>query len=106
MEYLAIEKEAYEKLTEGIVALKRRVNELCPGDKGALGAGWIENAELSRSLNISIRTLQTYRERGILGFSMIGRKIYYKTNDLERLIANNRVPSKNVSKSRKEDSWN
>lgn len=106
MEYLAIEKEAYEKLMEGFVTLKKRVNELCPGDKGALGEGWVENAELSRRLNISIRTLQTYRERGILGFSIIGRKIYYKTSDIDHLIATNRVPSKKTSKSRKEASWN
>ncbi len=106
MEYLAIEKEAYEKLIEGVVSLKRRVNELCPGDKGALGEGWIENAELSRRLNISIRTLQTYRERGILGFSIIGRKIYYKTSDIERLIASNRISYKKTPKSRKETSWN
>lgn len=106
MEYLAIEKEAYEKLIEGFVTLKRRVNELCPGDKGVLGEGWVENVELSHRLNISIRTLQTYRERGILGFSIIGRKIYYKTSDIEHLIASNRVPNKNLSNSRKETSWN
>lgn len=33
IEYLAIEKEAYEKLIESIVSLKRRVNKMCLGDK-------------------------------------------------------------------------
>lgn len=102
MEYLAIEKEAYERLIGAVVSLKRRVDELCLGDdKSALEEGWIENFELGRSLNISLRTLQNYRERGVIGFSVIGRKIYYKKSDIERLIASNRISNKNLSKSRK-----
>lgn len=87
MEYLALEKGAYEIVEEKISQLKKRVEELYPTDKSELKEGWIENAELSRRLNISLRTLQTYRERGVIGFSTIGRKIYYKTDDIEKLIA-------------------
>lgn len=91
MEHIAIEKGAYELIGERIAKLKRNVNELYPKEKSALEEGWIENSELRRRLNISIRTLQTYRERGIIGFSMIGRKIYYKISDIEHLIACNRI---------------
>lgn len=86
MEYLALEKGAYEIVEEKISQLKKRVDELYPIDKSELEEGWIENAELSRRLSISLRTLQTYRERGVIGFSTIGRKIYYKTSDIEGLI--------------------
>lgn len=91
MEYLALEKGAYEIVEEKISQLKKRVEELYPVDKSELKEGWIENAELSRRLNISLRTLQTYRERGIIGFSTIGRKIYYKTADIEELITRNHM---------------
>lgn len=91
MEYLALEKGAYEIVEEKISQLKKRVDELYPIDKSELEEGWIENAELSRRLSISLRTLQTYRERGVIGFSTIGRKIYYKTDDIEELITHNHM---------------
>lgn len=91
MEYLALEKGAYEIVEGKIFQIKKRVEELYPADKSELKEGWIENAELSRRLNISLRTLQTYRERGIIGFSTIGRKIYYKTGDIEELITRNHM---------------
>jgi DNA-binding transcriptional MerR regulator len=37
-------------------------------------------------LHISKRTLQTYRDTGIIPCSRIGRKYYYKTSDVERLV--------------------
>ena len=37
-------------------------------------------------LMISKRTLQTYRDRGILPFSQISRKIYYKASDIDEYL--------------------
>ncbi|WP_349832338.1 helix-turn-helix domain-containing protein, partial [Bacteroides fragilis] len=38
-------------------------------------------------LGISIRSLQNYRDSGKLGYSQIGNKLYYKSADIERLVA-------------------
>ena len=44
---------------------------------------WISSEEVCHLLMISKRTLQSYRDRGILPFAQIGRKIYYKTSDID-----------------------
>ena len=37
-------------------------------------------------LNISPRTLQTLRDNGTLAYSQINRKVYYKPEDVERIL--------------------
>lgn len=47
---------------------------------------WLDNQDVCQLLNISLRTLQSYRDRGILAYSMIGHKCYYKVNDIHLFI--------------------
>jgi MerR family transcriptional regulator, repressor of the yfmOP operon len=44
---------------------------------------WLTSDEVCHLLGISKRTLQNYRNNGILPFSQIGRKIYYKASDID-----------------------
>lgn len=48
---------------------------------------WLDNEEVCLLLNIQKRTLQRYRERGLLPCTQIRHKVYYKTADVERLLA-------------------
>ncbi|WP_278622493.1 helix-turn-helix domain-containing protein, partial [Prevotella denticola] len=48
-----------------------------------------------RLLNISKRTLQHYRDTGVLPFTQIGHKCYYKREDVERLLLSKTNNSKN-----------
>ena len=47
---------------------------------------WLHNGDVCRLLNISKRTLQHYRDMGVLPFSQIGHKCYYRREDVERLL--------------------
>jgi MerR family transcriptional regulator, repressor of the yfmOP operon len=47
---------------------------------------WVTSEEVCHSLMISKRTLQSYRDRGILPFAQIGRKIYYKASDIDEYL--------------------
>ena len=47
---------------------------------------WLDNQDVCQMLNISPRTLQTLRDNGTLAFSQINRKVYYKPEDVERII--------------------
>ena len=38
------------------------------------------------ALHISQRALQNYRDRGIIPYSTIGSKFYYRETDVERVI--------------------
>ena len=42
--------------------------------------------EMKEKLGISKRTLQTYRDRGLLPYSQINHKIYYRTEDVEVFV--------------------
>ena len=63
-----------------------RLSELCRRQDKALQP-WLDNEEVCLLLNIQKRTLQRYRERGLLPCTQIRHKIYYKTEDVERLLA-------------------
>lgn len=50
---------------------------------------WIDNQEVMRLLHISCRTLQTLRTNGTLPYSRINNKIYYRRQDIQRILADN-----------------
>ena len=92
MEYIAIEKAEYEQLLNSV---KKTVTDIRTiAEECTINSEWIENGELSEMLGLSKRQLQGYCERGVLGFSTIGRKIYYRRDEVERLIKNNTIKSK------------
>ncbi len=47
---------------------------------------WLDNQEFMQLLKISKRTAQNYRDAGLISFSQIGSKIYYKLSDVEDLL--------------------
>ena len=61
---------------------------------------WVTNPEAAEILNVTLRTLQNYRDNGILSFSQIGSKIYYKSSDLEKHLERHYVTSFNEIKRR------
>ena len=48
---------------------------------------WMDNQDVCQVLKISPRTLQTLRDSGRLPHSKINNRIYYRPEDVERLIA-------------------
>lgn len=47
---------------------------------------WLDGQEACQLLNISKRTLQTYRVKSILGATQINRKNYFRLVDVELLM--------------------
>ena len=50
--------------------------------------------DVCKLLNISKRTLQHYRDTGVLPFSQIGHKCYYKRENVEQLLQTKTEKSK------------
>ena len=50
------------------------------------GEPLLDNQEVCLMLQISKRTLQSYRDTGKIPFSMIGHKCYYKESDITELL--------------------
>ena len=55
---------------------------------------WIDGQDVMQTLHISPRTLQSLRDNGVLPYSRINGKFYYKVSDLEKLLEDNYSPSK------------
>jgi uncharacterized protein YaiI (UPF0178 family) len=50
---------------------------------------WIDNQDVMLALHISQRTLQTLRSNGTLPYSRINNKIYYRRQDVEKILNDN-----------------
>ena len=85
MEIRSIEEKAYAQMKLAFEKFVREMKELC-GDVRA-DKEWLDNQDVCELLNISKRTLQHYRDYGILPFSIIGKKCYYKISDIEKLLS-------------------
>ena len=81
METIENMEEFYRRLAEKmdniIKKLDGRINTK------QLSEIWLDIQEVCQLLKISKRTLQSYRDNGILPFSQIGGKIYFRANDIE-----------------------
>lgn len=85
MEIIAIEKKTLEAVERAFEGFENRMEELCSGHTKRLSQ-WLDNGEVCRLLNISKRTLQTYRDNGILPYSQINHKMFYRSSDIEMLL--------------------
>ena len=51
-----------------------------------MGKRFITDAQLSEKLNLSRRTLQDYRDRGLISFYRLDGKILYDESDVENFL--------------------
>jgi hypothetical protein len=85
MEIVNIEARTFEAIMNRFEVLEKKMNSLHSNhDKGL--KKWLDNQDVCLILNISKRTLQTYRDNGTLPYSQINHKIYYKPNDIELVM--------------------
>lgn len=84
MEIVAIEKRTFEQMMQRFEDFTKQVYTLC--GKNRSNENWLDNRQVCELLKISLRTLQTYRDTGVLPYSQIGRKCYYKAADIEQFI--------------------
>ncbi|HMH31527.1 MAG TPA: helix-turn-helix domain-containing protein [Puia sp.] len=49
----------------------------------------LDKQDILMRMHISSRTLQTWRTKGMLPYCRIGKKIYYRESDLEKLLSRN-----------------
>ena len=47
---------------------------------------WIDSVDVMNALHVSSRTLQTLRSNGTLPYSKLNGKIFYRRQDLERIL--------------------
>jgi hypothetical protein len=56
------------------------------GSKSHPSEEYIDSTSAKEMLGICQRTLQEYRDRRIIGFHQVGRKIMYRRSDIEKFL--------------------
>lgn len=82
MEAIILSKEQYQTIVDSLSEINTRLNAKDKEPKEV----WLDNQELMQLLKISKRTAQHYRDTGLISFSQVGNKIYYKLADVESLL--------------------
>lgn len=57
-----------------------------------MGKRFVTDAQLSEKLNLSRRTLQDYRDRGLISFYRLDGKILYDESDVEKFLMDSYRP--------------
>ena len=89
MNVVIISKEKYEEMVGKLNLLSDRVNEIIGRRERGKLSRWMDNQDVCQQLRISprtLRTLQTLRDNGTLAYSQIGHKIFYKPEDVQRIV--------------------
>lgn len=86
MEIINIEKQTLDQIIAKFEAFAEQVNTLCDQYKSKQLGENLDNQDVCLLLNISPRTLQTYRDTGKISFSQVNHKIYYKSSDIQELL--------------------
>ena len=87
MEVIAIQKSALDGMTNELKALLELTeNATMKYTSIFKEEKWLDNQEVCLMMNITKRTLQTYKDKGLLPYSKLNRKDYYKRSDVQALL--------------------
>ena len=86
MEVISIERSTYEELLTSFNSFVAQMRAIADRGTDKKLGNWLDNQDVCQMLNISPRTLQTLRDNGTLAYSQINRKVYYKPEDVERIL--------------------
>ena len=94
MEYETINKETPEmkQLISGIKGLTNRVRSMAQTHRPLFeGEIYLTGREVCDRLFLSPRTLQDYRDKGIIPYTQIAGKVLYRLSDINRILSENYV---------------
>ena len=88
MEHEIVNKETPEmkQLISGIKEVSKRLREIAQTHRPLFGGEiYLMGREVCKHLFVSPRTLQDYRDKGIIPYTQITGKILYRLSDINRL---------------------
>lgn len=87
---VVLPKEAWENIIMTIEELKSMVERIPERKQDK----WLDSKAVCEYLGISSRQFQAYRDKRLIPFSQVGRKIYVKGSDLDDFLEKHRIKSK------------
>ena len=85
MEIVVIEKQALDELVYRLDTLKTKLDGLY-ANSGVAPQEWLSLEQVCTRLSIKTRTLQHFRDCGVLPYSKTGGKTRYKPEDVEKML--------------------
>ncbi|MDO4721763.1 helix-turn-helix domain-containing protein [Porphyromonas circumdentaria] len=92
MEHEIVNRETPEmkELILGIREMTKRLKEIAETHRPLFGGEiYLIGREVCERLFISPRTLQDYRDKGVIPYTQIAGKILYRLSDINRLLQEN-----------------
>ena len=69
-----------DRVLEGVERMSANCRPVLGGER------YLTGEEMCEKLHVSLRTLQDYRDTGLLGYVKLPGKILYKESDVEKLL--------------------
>jgi hypothetical protein len=85
MQAVILTSDQYAELVSRLEAIQSELFK----KQGKQEDTFLDNQEFLQLMNISKRTAQTWRDEGIISFSQVGSKIYYRMSDVQKLLDSN-----------------
>jgi len=82
---LIVAKQVLDELSYRIETLKNKVSSLYT-TSGIAPQKWLDNNQAGFLLSVSKRTLQSLRDSGVLPFTKMGAKVFYRPDDIDRVL--------------------
>ncbi len=86
-----ITKQEFQSLSDRLDSIAEKLKE----QKTDKTNSWIDNDQFMAMLSISKRTAQNYRDKGIISFSRVGKKIFYQLSDVNDFLGKYKIPAFN-----------
>jgi excisionase family DNA binding protein len=86
MEIVSIEARTYEAMMSRFQATAQKVTALRKRTESKELKEWLDSQDVCEILGVTKRTVQTLRETGKLGFTMIAHKVYYRREDVKKFL--------------------
>ena len=87
---LNMEADDMQVVLSAISGVSKRIKEVAQTHKPLFGGEHsLTGKEVCERLYISPRTLQDYRDKGIIPYTQFAGKILYKESEIERILKNN-----------------
>jgi excisionase family DNA binding protein len=86
MEIVSIEARTFEAMMSRFQATTQKVAALRKRSGSKELKEWLDSQDVCEILGVTKRTVQTLRETGKLGFTMIAHKVYYRREDVKKFL--------------------
>ncbi len=79
-------QEVSDDLVEEILKRLTNIESFIKEKHNSSSVEILDNSDFIQLLKISSRTARIWRKKGVIGYSLIGNKIYYKKDDVQKLL--------------------